>query len=313
MLVKEAVPMKILVVGAGAIGGYFGGRLIEKGEDVTFLVREKRKQQLDRDGLVIESVHGDMRFNPKTLVSGEKATPFDVVLLSTKAYHLDGGMENVCPYVSENTFILPLLNGIAHMPTLIEEFGEERVLGGLCFIETTLDPEGRVIQSSPIHDLVFGEYSGEITDRVRKLQEVFSGTKANFRLSENIEQDMWHKYLFIATLSGVTSLFRAPIGPIREQEYGLQTIKKVLLETTEIMRALGAPLAPDIDAVQLNRVKEIGYEMKSSLQRDMEKQMPIEGDHFFGYLLEKAKDKGIEAPTLTAIYTNLKIYETTLD
>lgn len=302
--------MRILTVGAGAIGGYFGGRLLEKGEDVTFLVREKRKRQLEHGGLIVESVHGDMKIaDPKTILTGEKAEEFDVVLLSTKAYHLQGAIEDIRTYVSEKTVILPLLNGIAHMDALTAAFGEEKVLGGLCFIETTLDENGKIIQTSPIHDFVFGERSGEKTERILKLQEAFSGTKANFHLSENIEQEMWQKYLFISTLSGVTSLFRSPIGPIREQGYGLATVKEVLKEASAVMRSIGAPLAEGIEEAQVQKVNEIGYEMKSSLQRDMEKQQPIEADHFFGYLLEKAKDLSLETPVIAAVYSNLKVYE----
>ncbi|MBT2687650.1 ketopantoate reductase family protein [Bacillus sp. ISL-47] len=302
--------MRILTVGAGAIGGYFGGRLLEKGEDVTFLVREKRKQQLEQDGLSVESIHGNMKIaNPKTITAGEKAEDFDVILLSTKAYHLQGAIEDIRTYVSEKTVILPLLNGIAHMDALTAAFGEEKVLGGLCFIETTLDENGKVIQTSPIHDFIFGERSGEKTERILKLQEAFSGTKANFRLSEKIEQEMWHKYLFISTLSGVTSLFRSPIGPIREQEFGLATIKEVLKEASAVMRSMGAPLAEGIEEAQVQKVNEIGYEMKSSLQRDMEKQQGIEADHFFGYLLENAKELGLETPVIAAVYSNLKVYE----
>lgn len=302
--------MRILTVGAGAIGGYFGGRLLEKDEDVTFLVREKRRRQLVQDGLVVESIHGDIKIaNPKTITAGEKAEEFDVILLSTKAYHLQGAIEDIRTYVSEKTVILPLLNGIAHMDALTAAFGEEKVLGGLCFIETTLDENGKIIQTSPIHDFVFGERAGEKTERILKLQKAFSGTKANFRLSENIEQEMWHKYLFISTLSGVTSLFRSPIGPIREQEYGLATVKEVLKEASAVMRSIGAPLAEGIEEAQVQKVNEIGYEMKSSLQRDMEKQQAIEADHFFGYLLEKAKDLGLEAPVIAAVYSNLKVYE----
>ncbi|MBU8880456.1 ketopantoate reductase family protein [Bacillus sp. FJAT-29790] len=304
--------MRILVIGAGAIGGYFGGRLLEKGEDVTFLVREKRKRQLNRDGLIVESIHGDIKLKPKTLLTGEEADPFDVILLSTKAYHLQDAIESIRPYVSENTLILPLLNGIAHVNELIETFGEEQVLGGLCFIETTLDENGKVVQTSPIHDFVFGERNRKKTERILKLMDVFSGTKANFRLSENIEQEMWHKYLFISTLSGVTSLFRSPIGPIRDLEFGFQTIQRVLHEATEIMRAIGAPIMDQIEGVQMNKLKEIGYDMKSSLQRDMEKQLPIEAEHFFGYLLEQAQAKRIKAPTLETVYANLKIYEKSL-
>ncbi|NHM31913.1 2-dehydropantoate 2-reductase [Neobacillus terrae] len=301
--------MKILVVGAGAIGGYFGGRLVEKGEDVTFLVREKRMQQLDRDGLIVESVKGDFKLKPKTLLSGEEAGDFDVVLLTPKAYQLEGAIESVRPYVGEDTMVLPLLNGIAHMPKLKAAFDRDQVIGGLCFIETTLDEGGKVIQTSPSHELVFGELSGKKTDRILRLQEAFSGTKSDFRLSDNIEQDMWHKYLFIVTMSGVTSLYRSPIGPIRDQEFGIETIKNVLKETATIMRAVGAPIADEIEAAQFNRMNELSYGMKSSLQRDMEKNISIEADHFFGYLLEKAKDKDIELPVLTAIHANLKIYE----
>ena len=302
--------MRILVVGAGAIGGYFGGRLLEKGEDVTFLVREKRKQQLEKYGLLAESLHGDMTFpEPKTIQAGEKADAFDVILLSTKAYHLEGAIEDIRPFTGDSTLILPLLNGIAHMDELTAAFGETNVLGGLCFIETTLGENGKVIQTSPVHDFVFGERSGEKTERILKLQEAFSGTKANFRLSENIEQEMWHKYLFISTLSGVTSLFRSPIGPIRDQAFGLNTVKIVLKEASAIMRGLDAPLADGIEDAQVQKINEMGYEMKSSLQRDMEKQQAIEADHFFGYLLKKAELLDLDAPVIGAIYANLKVYE----
>ncbi|MDF2038194.1 ketopantoate reductase family protein [Cytobacillus oceanisediminis] len=302
--------MRILVVGAGAIGGYFGGRLLEKGEDVTFLVRENRKEQLEKYGLLAESVHGDMKFpEPKTIQAGEKADAFDVILLSTKAYHLEGAIEDIHPYTADKTLILPLLNGIAHIDELTAAFGEENVLGGLCFIETTLGENGKVIQTSPVHDFVFGERSGEKTERILKLQEAFSGTKANFRLSENIEQEMWHKYLFISTLSGVTSLFRSPIGPIRDQTFGLSSVKEVLREASAIMRGLDAPLADGIEDAQVQKIKEMGYEMKSSLQRDMEKQQAIEADHFFGYLLKKAALLDLDAPVIGAIYANLKVYE----
>lgn len=305
--------MKMLIVGAGAIGGYFGGRLLEKGEDVTFLVREKRRQQLKENGLIVESVHGNLHIpEPKTILAGENAEPFDVILVSTKSYHLAGAMESIRPYVGSETMILPLLNGIAHLDALTEAFGAEKVLGGLCFIETTLDENGKVIQTSPIHDLVFGERNGEKTERILKLQAAFNDSNANFRLSDNIEQEMWHKYLFITSLSGITSLFRSPIGPIREQPEGVDTIKRLLHETIGIMKSLDAPLADQVLEATFARMNEIGYNMKSSLQRDMEKSLPTEGDHLFGYLLDKASTSKFPVVTLSAIYANVKIYEKNL-
>lgn len=301
--------MKILVVGAGAIGGYFGGRLLEKGEDVTFLVREKRKRQLKEYGLVVESVHGDFTVNPKTILAGEDAGPFDVIMLSTKAYHLQAAIEDFRPYVSAHTMILPLLNGIAHLDILINEFGEERVLGGLCFIETTLGENGKVIQTSPIHNLVFGERSGEETERILKLRDAFSNTKASFIYSEQISAEMWNKYLFISLLSGATSLTRSPIGPIRETESGRVALKGIVTEVVTIMEKIGAPIGKEFIDVQLNKINEMGYDMKSSMQRDMEKGLPTEADHFFKYLLDYADKTQIHAPYLQLIYANLKIYE----
>jgi 2-dehydropantoate 2-reductase len=302
--------MKILIVGAGAIGGYFGGRLMEKGEDVTFLVREKRMRQLKKSGLVIESIHGNLHFTePKTILAGDQADPFDVIFISTKSYHLDGVGESIRPYVGSETMILPLLNGIAHLDVLSESFGSEKVLGGLCFIEATLNADGTVLQKSPIHDLVFGERNGEKSERIHRLDSAFEGTKASFRLSENIEKDMWHKYLFITALSGITSLFRSPIGPIREQQLGGDTIRSLLLETVEIMKAIGAPIADGALDATFSKLNDIGYGMKSSLQRDMEKSLPTEGDHLFGYLLEKANQLRLPAPTLSVIYANVIIHE----
>jgi 2-dehydropantoate 2-reductase len=301
--------MKVLVVGAGAVGGYFGGRLLEKGVDVTFLVRERRRKHLQERGLVIKSIHGDVVLFPKTLQTGEKADDFDVVIFSNKAYHLSEAIRDVKPYVGEKTLILPLLNGMAHMDVLWTEFGRDNVLGGLCFIETTLDEQGTIIQTSASHDVKFGEWSGEITRRIKALEQLFSNCNARFRLSEHIVTDMWHKYLFIATMSGVTTLFRTPIGPIRSGEYGQEILLSLLKEIASIMRAHGAPIDEQIEAKQLAQMNEMMPEMKSSMQRDMEKGYMVEADHLQGYLLKLAKQYQIDTPLLKVIYHHLKIYE----
>jgi 2-dehydropantoate 2-reductase len=301
--------MKILVIGAGAVGGYFGGRLLEKGEDVTYLVREGRQKQLQDLGLDIESIHGNALLHPKTILAGEEAGPFDVILLTTKSYHLDGAIKDIRPYVTGETVILPLLNGISHFETLDKEFGADKVIGGLCFVESTLDSKGRIIQTSPGHDFVFGERSGEKTERIMKIADAFSGTKANFRLSENISQDLWHKYMFISTMSGITTLMRQPIGPIRETETGHHTIKRLQSEIFKIMKSVDAPIAEEIESMQMKQITGLGYTMKSSMQRDMEKLAQVEVEHLHGYLLEIAQREKIDVPVLEAVYANLKIYQ----
>jgi len=301
--------LKILVVGAGAVGGYFGGRLLEKGEDITFLVRENRKKQIEEHGLIIESVHGGMKFAPKLVTRLENEEKYDVILLSTKAYHLEAAIEDIRPFVSEETMILPLLNGISHLDLLISEFGDHHILGGLCFIETTLAEHGKIVQTSPIHNLVFGERSGLETERIMRLKESFSNTKASFIYSENILAEMWNKYMFIAVLSGVTTLMRAPIGPIREVEGAYRVVEKVLLEVFTVMEKMGAPVGTELIDEQMSKIKDMKYEMKSSMQRDMEKGLPTEADHFFKYLLENAETHQLSTPYLELIHANIKVYE----
>lgn len=301
--------VKFLIVGAGAVGGFFGGKLLEKGEDVTFLVREGRKQILQEKGLVIKSEMGSAKLLPKLIMKGEAAGPFDVILLSTKAYHLDQAIEDVRPYVGENTIILPLLNGMAHFEKLDQKFGKEKVIGGLCYIEATLDREGAIIQKGPMHTVIFGERTGEKTDRILKLAAAFEGTKVNFQLSMNIEQELWNKYLFIATMSGITTIMRAPIGPICELPSGKETIKRLINEIITVMQKVGAPVTEQLESIQMEKITSLDPEMKSSMQRDMEKGLPIEGEHLHGYLLQIAKQHNIEVPILETVYTNLKVYE----
>ncbi|MBE5105147.1 2-dehydropantoate 2-reductase [Bacillus thuringiensis] len=304
--------MRILVLGAGGVGGFFGGRLVEKGEDVTFLVRSRRKQQLEGKGLIIRSVNGDFSFQPKLITKEDRTVPFDVILFSTKAYHLNDAIEDLKPFVDENTVIIPLLNGIAHLSRLQKEFGEEKVIGGLCFIETTLNDQGEIVQTSAANRLVFGEIKPQDSARIKRISKVFAGTKSSFVLSENIMQDMWHKYLFITVMSGVTTLMRAPIGPIRESEGGREFIRNVFEESMRIMRAFGAPVKDNIVEEHMKTIDKISYDMKSSMQRDMEKGSLVEGKHLQGYLLGLAKQFSIDVPLLGVVYQNLKVYEETI-
>ena len=301
--------MKFLVVGAGAVGGYFGGRLLENGNDVTFLVREGRRRSLRERGLVIQSDYGNVTLSLKTIISGEEVEPYDVILLSTKAYHLDKAIEDVRPYVGENTMVVPLLNGMAHYHKLDEQFGNEKVIGGLCYIEATLDSGGAVIQKGPLNMLVYGERSGQESERIINLSEAFKGTKAEFQLSSTIIEDLWHKYLFIATMSGITTLMRAPIGPICNHPSGMETIKQLTKEIIDVMNVAGAPISNELETIQMEKIANLAPEMKSSMQRDMEKGLPVEADHLHGYLLEIAKTADLPVPVLEAVYANLKIYE----
>ncbi|CAM3367610.1 2-dehydropantoate 2-reductase [Brevibacillus invocatus] len=302
--------MRVLVLGAGAIGGYFGGRLAESGVDVTFLVRERRRQQLAERGLRIESVQGNFHLEkPKWIMAGEEAEAFDVILLSNKAYHLSDSIESIAPYVSKDTVIIPLLNGIAHMETLWDRFGKENVLGGLCFIESTLNADGDVVQTSKLHDTVFGEWEGGKSERVLQIAEAFSKINGRFKASSFIQREVWHKYLFITTLSGITTLMNAAVGPIQSSPHGVELTRQLAEEIALVMKSWDAPIDADIVDKQIEMFTSTHAGMKSSMLRDMEKGLPVEGDHLQGYLLKRADQLDLSTPLLKVVYNNLKVYE----
>lgn len=298
--------MRILIVGCGAVGGYFGGRLMEKGVDVTFLVRKKRQKQLQKTGLNIKSMFGDLSLIPKTIVANSVDEPFDLIVVSTKSYHFEQVIKDIAPFVGSNTMIMPLLNGIRHIDRLKEAFKEEQVLGGLCMIGATVDENGTIIHMGSSHQLDFGELSGEKTERIEEFEHLFSRTKADFRRSDDILKAMWHKYLFITGLSGVTTLFCSKIGPIKETEYGEKIIEAVFKEIAAIMQAEKAPID---DGIEFEQVNQLTADMGSSMLRDMEKGGEIEAGHIQGYLLKLAEKHKMEVPYLQMIYTNLNVYE----
>src|SRR5713101_7020035 len=173
---KRNSAMRILVVGAGAIGGYFGGRMLQAGRDVTFLVRPRRAAELADAGLVIKSPNGDVTLkHPPALQADKLSEKFDVVLLSCKAFDLDDAIKSFASEVGTQTSIIPLLNGMRHLDVLDEKFGKDRVLGGLCGIAVTLDERRHVVQLTPVfQSLSFGERDGTMSNRVRAVAENFA-------------------------------------------------------------------------------------------------------------------------------------------
>jgi 2-dehydropantoate 2-reductase len=234
--------MRILVVGAGAIGGYFGGRLLEAGRDVTFLVRPRRAALLTKHGLKIRSRFGDFHGSAPLVSSQNLAEPFDLIVLSCKAYDLDGAIESFANAVGPKTAILPLLNGMRHLDVLADRFGVERVLGGLAVISATLDANGGIVHLNDLHTLAFGELDGSRSQRIETIASMLMGAGFEARLSEEIRQDMWEKWIFIASTAGITCLMRAAIGDIVAA--GASDLAATLLnECATIAAAQGFPRA----------------------------------------------------------------------
>jgi 2-dehydropantoate 2-reductase len=301
--------MRILVVGAGAIGGYFGGRLLEAGRGVTFLVRQRRRAQLAKTGLDIRSPFGDAHLpSPPTVTAETLRDPFDLVLLSCKAYDLAAAIESFAPAVGANSAILPLLNGMAHMDALTARFGAGAVLGGQCVISTTLDDDGRILHLNDTHGLSFGERDGALSPRSEAIKAAFAGARFDARLSDVIMQEMWEKWVLIATMAGITCLMRAAVGDIVAADAGDLAIA-LLDECSRIAAAHG--FAPREAMTGRNRtmLTTPGSTFAASMLRDIKRGAPIEGDHIIGDLLRRGTAKGGDFPLLRIAQAHLKAYE----
>jgi 2-dehydropantoate 2-reductase len=303
--------MRILVVGAGAIGGYFGGRLLEAGRDVTFLVRPRRAAQLAKTGLVIRSPFGDVTLPaPPTVTADTLREPFDLILLSCKSYDLQSAADSFAPAVGPNTAILPLLNGMGHMDYLGGRFGAGTVLGGQCVISVTLDGDGRVLHLNDAHGASFGERDGAVSPRTEAIAADFAGARFDSRLSTAILQEMWEKWVLITTVAGITCLMRANVGDIIEAGAGHLSLA-LLDECAGIATALG--FAPSAAAMTRNRamLTAKGSTFAASMLRDVERGAPTEADHILGDLIRRGGDGGgpNDLPLLRIAYAHLRAYE----
>jgi 2-dehydropantoate 2-reductase len=302
--------MRILVVGAGAIGGYFGGRIHAAGGDVTFLVRPKRAVELATAGLVIKSPAGDVTLkNPPALQADKLNQTFDVVLLSCKAFDLDDAIKSFAPAVGPQTQIIPLLNGMRHLEVLDGKFGRERVLGGLCAIAVTLNEHREVVHLQPMQSLNFGERDGKMSDRVRAIAEVLASGKFGAVASAHIVQEMWEKWVFLASVAASNCLMRAPVGIILASPGGKDFLLGTLDESCAIATGEGyAPRAPFLERTRGMFTAE-GSQMTASMFRDIKVGAPVEADHVIGDLIARADAAKVPVPKLRTAYTHLKAYE----
>jgi len=302
--------MRILVVGAGATGGYFGGRLLESGQDVTFLVRARRATQLAERGLVIHSGFGDVSVPSPSIVQADSLREtFDLILLSCKAYHLPQVIEDMAPAVGANTTIVPLLNGMRHLDMLDARFGAERVLGGQCIIASTLDAEGGVRHLNRSHSLTFGERDGTRSGRVERVLDAMSKASFEPRLSTSILQDMWDKWVFLASLAGITCLMRAPVGDIMAAPGGKQATLHLLDDCRRVAEYAGYAPSDAVLARARGILTEADSSLSASMMRDLEQGGLIEADHVLGDLLARSGGLSDELTMLRTAYAHLMAYE----
>jgi 2-dehydropantoate 2-reductase len=302
--------MRILVVGAGAVGGYFGGRLIQAGRDVTFLVLPKQVEQIQAQGLrILSPMHGDFTARPKTIIAAQIASPYDVIFLSVKSYSLAGAIDGFAPAVAQQTVIIPVLNGMHHMDVLAQKFGEHAVLGGVCYVATEIDSQGRIIQLADLQSLTYGELDGRKTSRIEAVHQAFSGAGFETAISGDILRDMWQKWVWLASMGAVTCLLHGNIGEIVAVPGGAELCLSVLRECAAIAGACGYPMSEIFLAEKSPQLTAPGSTLTSSMYRDLTEQAPVEADTILGDLIERGRKHGVSAPILQAAFVSLTIYQ----
>jgi 2-dehydropantoate 2-reductase len=301
--------LKILILGAGAIGGYVGGRLHQTGADVTFLVRAARNEALQRDGLVIKSTKGDITQKVKTVLKGSEGGPYDVVLLSNKAYDLDSAIEAVAPAVGPNTTVVPLLNGMRHVDVLAATFGDAKVTGGLARVGVAMTSDGTILHTSPFAAVSFGERDGKpARAALVELDAAVKKSGVDGGLHKNILQDSWDKWIMLCSLASMCCLMRGTSGDILEAGEG----QAIVLETVEECRQVAAAAKCDPGEKGMNNVRSYltqkGSRFAASMLHDLEKGAMVEADHIVGDMIARAKKAGIATPNLRMAYAHLQVY-----
>ncbi len=301
--------MRILILGAGGIGGYLGGRLVEAGEDVTFLVRQARADRLKMDGLRIESPLGMLTVPVKTRLAEDAPAAFDAVVIACKAFDLDTAIAAVKSGVGKGTAIIPFLNGVSHIDRLKQAFPEAVTLGGVAHISVTLRDDGVIQHMSPLCRFRLGAFSDAPSPMADRLVESMKAAKIETTLTTTIAQDLWDKFVFLTTLAGITCLMRAAIGDILETPSGERIVRQLLDECTSVATAEGFKPAPQALTTYVANLTERGSPFKASMLRDIERGAATEADHIVVDMLARGHRHGLALPVLDIAATHLKTYD----
>ncbi|KGP75910.1 2-dehydropantoate 2-reductase [Desulfosporosinus sp. Tol-M] len=301
--------MKITVVGAGAVGGYFGGRLAEAGLDVSFLVRANRARQLTNSGLIIKSLCGDLTIPPPIVQDVQEIKDCDLVILSVKNYQLVEALPQIRPLVNLGAKVLPLLNGVEHFELLANEFGPDNILGGLCRIISTVDTEGVIHHTGKLHEITLGALQPSQADFCLRVKQALGNSMLKIILSNNIKVDIWLKYAFITAYSGTTTASRLSIDQIAKYEATKEVFSRSLQEMWTLARESGVLLPDDFVQQNVRSIPKYPAGSTSSMHQDFCKGLPLEVESLQGAALRLSAKHGLDVPTVRTLYGLLKPFE----
>ena len=301
--------MRIAVLAAGAVGGYFGGRLAQAGHKVAFVARGRQLEALRAHGLRVESPLGDIHL-PDVEVTDDPAEigAVDLVLFSVKLWDTLEAAEACKPLLGENTGVVSFQNGVVKDDILRQALGAEHVIGGVAYIAATIVEPGLIRHSGTLQELVFGEYDSSLSPRVRQFRDACADSGIDAEISDHIEQTVWEKFVFLVGLSGTTSLARSAIGPIRSHPRSRAFLHDTMAEVVQVARAQGVPLPAGYADERLAFTDRLPATMTSSMYHDLEQGNRLEVRWLSGDVVERGTRLGVPTPRNRAIFDILSIY-----
>ncbi len=301
--------MNIVIIGAGGVGGYFGGKLVAAGYKTTFLVRGKTLKVIQSNGLQVKSINGSFHVYPTATDNYDVIKDADLIILSVKSWQIEKIAIKFKSFLKADAMVLSLQNGVDNANKLTEILGPKKVVAGLCRIVAKIESPGIIDHFGYEPEILFGEMDNSKTQRVNEIHKVF--TKAGFKnnISPDIQRDIWLKFLFIGSISAIGALTRSVLGEMREDPY----IRNILIDTAKEIVSIGSHLGVDINNKDIENcfavIDRIDYHTTMSLQRDMIEGKPSELENFNGYIVKKGDELGIDTPVNDFIYYCLKPME----
>lgn len=302
--------MRIAVFGTGGVGGYFGGRLAQAGEDVTFIARGEHLRAIQADGLKIDSLDGNFVIYPaKATDNTSEVGAVELVLLGVKAWQVPEAARAIRPLVGANTTVLPLQNGVDAAAQLVNELGPDNVIGGLCRIVSFVVEPGHIRHAGFTPSIVIGELDNSRTSRIVRIEQLFKRAGVEISIAANIQVALWMKFLFIASLSGVGAIANVPIGVLRSDPKWRTQILSAMDEIYALAHARDIKLPPDAIDTVMTAVNALPEDATSSMQRDIAAGRPSELESQNGAVVLMARESGVEVPTHELVYETLKPFE----
>jgi 2-dehydropantoate 2-reductase len=302
--------MKIAMMGSGGVGGFFGGRLAHAGYDVSFIARGAHLAAMRERGLTIESqAHGDIRI-PKVRATDEPASigPVDLVIFSVKLWDTESAIRQMRPMLKAGTAVLSLQNGVIKDDILRRELGDAPVMGGVCYVATTIARPGVILQTGLMQRVVIGEYDGKPSERSRLLHEALLKAGVNAELSGDVRRAIWEKYAFLVGISATTAAMRTTIGPIRKNPRARAFLLEIFRETVAVGRAHGIALPLDYADDCLARADGLPEDMAASMAHDLQRGNRLEVEWLSGGVAQLGEAAGVPTPANRAVWDILALY-----